>query len=187
MLLRILMDDVLRVKDFIYLFFPNEGNIVVARQFNFCFIWPLNIWPEVFFVSRWAFAKAKRAFVGFIWRSGVLLDLHPWNPAVFSVRWTICLETLPPAEPRFTRMALMVILGFFVSSASVLWDFPPRLLFLILCTGTTGTWKHLDMALYKCFLTCEQPQCCRSSMSSFVFHPSPQTNCRELLFFSWVD
>jgi len=55
--------------------------------------------------------------------SGVLLGPRPWNPAVCSVRWTVCTETLPPAEPRFTRMTLMVILGFFFTSLTILSHF----------------------------------------------------------------
>lgn len=67
-----------------------------------------------------------------IWRSGFLLGLHLCNPAVSSVRWTVCLEMLAAAWPRLLRMALVVILGFFFTSqtmspasAGVTFDFPP--------------------------------------------------------------
>ena len=115
----------------------------------------------------------------------------PWKsgPVVCSIRWTVCLETLPPAEPRFTRMALVMILGFFFTSLTILLastgvtfgfrsrplvrDFPQCETFcsclIILCTVATGAWGHLDMALWP-FPDLWEATLCRhrSSVSSFV-------------------
>ena len=69
-------------------------------------------------LSRWAFAKGQ---VGFC-----VPFLEEWHPprSVYmvpsSVQWTVCLETLPPAEPRYTRIALVVILWFFFTSLAIL-------------------------------------------------------------------
>ena len=68
---------------------------------------------------RWASAKAKWAFVCLILKSGVLLGLRPWIPSVCSVCWNVCLERLPPVEPRLNRMALVVILGFFFTYLTI--------------------------------------------------------------------
>ena len=103
--------------------FPGWRLLLFLRQMKDTSLWPYD---SIFVssdhksedqksssLSRGAYGKVKQACVRLIWRIGILLVLRSWDPAVCSVSCTVWLETLPPAEPRFTRMALVVILGFF--------------------------------------------------------------------------
>lgn len=131
----------------------------------------------------WESAIARDSSVFLISRK-ILLDLLQWNPVVCSVHWTVYFEMIPTAEPRFSRMDLVVMLDFFSTFSTVRISihvtfgfqpcplrFSPVQLFLITLSNTAaGIEKDVDMAFLDLWTVGADPYW------THVSSPQPSTN-----------
>ena len=149
-------DGILRVENFSF-FTPNEGYNIVAKQFNFCFIWPYKRRPEVFLFVQMSICKGH---VGFC-----VPDLEKWRPpwsASMEPSSVQCpLDCLPWDVATSRAQIYQVGLGgdpwilFLILLASIGVTFGFRLhplrfstvwnlYFVIIQHCSHWTWKHLD-------------------------------------------